>query len=77
MILFQQGEGAPILRKGTCARHLPDLYKIFKVHLTINARTEDEVEPDAILEAVGKATSTSYDFNDRSEIMDKSTPVVS
>ena len=29
------------------------------------------------MEAVAKATTTSYDFTDRSEISDKNTPVVS
>lgn len=56
-----QGEGVPALRKGTCANHIRDVQKLFTgAHLTINARTEDEVDNDLIvrkIEAVGSAYS--------------------
>ncbi|XP_068242942.1 drebrin-like protein [Palaemon carinicauda] len=71
-----QGEGAPTLRKGTCARHLNDVNKFFRgVHVTVNARTEEEVETDVIMAAVLKASATTYNFNERSEMNDKTTPV--
>ena len=76
-IIFQQGEGAPTLRKGTCARHLNDVNKFLRgVHVTVSARTEEEVEPDVIMAAVLKASATTYNFKERSEINEKTVPVV-
>ncbi|XP_066979243.1 drebrin-like protein B isoform X3 [Macrobrachium rosenbergii] len=76
VLINWQGEGAPTLRKGTCARHLNDVNKFFRgVHVTVNARTEEEVETDVIMAAVLKASATTYNFNERSEINDKTTPV--
>lgn len=50
-ISFLQGEGAPTLRKGTCANHIRDISKVLTgAHLTLNARTEDDIETDRILE---------------------------
>lgn len=78
ILLQQQGEGAPTLRKGTCARHLADVHKLLRgVHVTVNARTEEEVEPEFVMAAVLKASATTYNFSDRSEMNDKTTPVVS
>lgn len=49
--LFFQGEGAPTNRKGTCANHIRDISKILTgAHLTLNARTEDDIDSDRILE---------------------------
>lgn len=45
-----QGEGTPTLRKATCANHIRDVSKILTAHLTINARTEDDIDADRILE---------------------------
>lgn len=51
MHFFGQGEGAPTLRKGTCANHIRDISKILAgAHLTINARTEDDIDPGRILD---------------------------
>ena len=76
--LPQQGEGAPTLRKGTCARHLHDVKGLLKgVHVTVNARNEEEVEEEQVLAAVAKSTSTSYNFSDRSEHSERTKPVVS
>lgn len=75
---MQQGEAAPNLRKGVCQRHLHDVKKFFRgFHITLNARSEEDVDYEVILNAVTKATSTDYNFKDRSEIPDKSVPVVS
>ncbi|KAK8730581.1 hypothetical protein OTU49_008086 [Cherax quadricarinatus] len=76
ILINWQGEGAPTVRKGTCARHLHDIHKLLRgVHVTVNARTEEEVEPDVIMAAVLKASATTYNFNERSEMSDKTTPV--
>ncbi|XP_069954913.1 drebrin-like protein isoform X8 [Cherax quadricarinatus] len=77
ILINWQGEGAPTVRKGTCARHLHDIHKLLRgVHVTVNARTEEEVEPDVIMAAVLKASATTYNFNERSEMSDKTTPVL-
>ncbi|XP_027235581.2 drebrin-like protein isoform X2 [Penaeus vannamei] len=76
VLINWQGEGAPTLRKGTCARHLADVHKLLRgVHVTVNARTEEEVEPEFVMAAVLKASATTYNFSDRSEMNDKTTPV--
>ncbi|XP_071535142.1 drebrin-like protein isoform X4 [Panulirus ornatus] len=76
VLINWQGEGAPTVRKGTCARHLNDIHKLLRgVHVTVNARTEEEVEPEVVMAAVLKASATTYNFNERSEMNDKTTPV--
>lgn len=51
------------MRKGTCANHLSDIQKFFKgIHVTVNARTEEEVDEEAILDKVAKASGSSYNF---------------
>lgn len=76
VLINWQGEGSPVLRKGQCARHLPDINKLLVgIHVTINARIEEEVEESEIMAAVVKCHSTSYNFNERSEISDKTIPV--
>lgn len=62
--VLQQGEGAPIVRKGTCANHIRDIEKLLKgAHITINARSEEDVEIDLIMEKLSRATASSYKFN--------------
>lgn len=63
--MFQQGEGAPIVRKGTCANHIRDIEKLLKgAHITITARSEDDVEVDSIMEKLARATASAYKFNE-------------
>lgn len=51
VLVYLQGEGAQTLRKGTCANHIRDISKILTgAHLTLNARTEDDIDSDRILE---------------------------
>lgn len=53
-----QGEGAPTLRKGTCANHIREISKVLTgAHLTLNARTEDDIDFDRILD---KLNSTRF-----------------
>lgn len=55
-----QGEGAPVVRKGCCANHLAEVERFFKGHqLTINARSDDEVEPRAILDLLIKCCAAA------------------
>ncbi|XP_046826422.1 drebrin-like protein isoform X2 [Vespa crabro] len=69
LLINWQGEGAPIVRKGTCANHIRDVEKLLKgAHITITARSEDDVEVDAIMEKLARATASAYKFNEpRSE----------
>lgn len=62
VLINWQGEGANTVRKGICANHLRDVEKFFHgAHLTINARNEEEVEPQLIIEKVSKV-GTAYSF---------------
>lgn len=63
-MVFFQGEGAPTVRKGTCANHIRDVSRLLTgAHLTINARNEDEMEPERILEKVSSVGS-AYSFKE-------------
>jgi hypothetical protein len=59
-----------------CANHIHDVTKLLSgAHVTINARNEDEVDLQIIIDKVSKAGS-AYSFKTRSE-PEKSAPVVS
>ena len=77
MTYLQQGDGAPIVRKGTCANHIRDIERLLKgAHITINARSEEEVEVDLIMEKLARATASAYKFNEpRGENGGHATPV--
>ncbi|KAG7205403.1 hypothetical protein KM043_007397 [Ampulex compressa] len=65
LLINWQGEGAPIVRKGTCANHIRDVEKLLKgAHITITARSEDDVEVDTIMEKLARATASDYKFNE-------------
>ncbi|ODN00884.1 Drebrin-like protein [Orchesella cincta] len=58
VLINWQGEGAPLSRKGMCANHIAIVRSFFKgIHVTMNARTDEEVDPDLIIQAVSKAIS--------------------
>lgn len=46
-------------------------------HVTINARNEEEVDSELIIEKVSKATGSAYSFKERGETVKASGPVVS
>lgn len=65
LLINWQGEGAPIVRKGTCANHIRDVERLLKgAHITITARSEDDVEVDAIMQKLARATASAYKFNE-------------
>lgn len=65
LLINWQGEGAPIVRKGTCANHIRAVEKLLKgAHITITARSEDDVEVDVIMEKLARATASAYKFNE-------------
>lgn len=62
VLINWQGEGANIVRKGICANHVRDVGNFFTgAHLTLNARNEEEVEPQLIIDKVARAGS-AYSF---------------
>ncbi|XP_073674782.1 drebrin-like b isoform X2 [Garra rufa] len=58
------GEGVKDARKGQCANHVSSMANFLKgAHVTINARAEEDVEPEAIMQKVGKASGANYSFH--------------
>ncbi|KAM4719272.1 drebrin-like protein B [Anableps anableps] len=65
------GEGVKDSRKGMCANHLSSIANFLKgAHVTINARTEEDVEPEAILTKVAKASGANYNFHKQQNYSD-------
>uniref|UniRef100_A0A673IF40 Drebrin-like protein n=1 Tax=Sinocyclocheilus rhinocerous TaxID=307959 RepID=A0A673IF40_9TELE len=61
------GEGVKDARKGQCANHVSSIANFLKgAHVTINARAEEDVEPEAIMQKVGKASGANYSFHKES-----------
>lgn len=76
VLINWQGEGAPGDRKGKCANHINDISNFFTgAHVTINARTEDDVEPSIVLDKVSKSTGSVYSFKDRAGPLQDHKPV--
>lgn len=61
------GEGVNDARKGVCANHVSTIANFLKgAHVTINARADEDVEPDTIMEKVAKASGANYNFHKES-----------
>ncbi|XP_064793368.1 drebrin-like protein B isoform X3 [Oncorhynchus masou masou] len=61
------GEGVKDARKGLCANHVSSIANFLKgAHVTINARAEEDVEPEAIMQKVAKASGANYSFHKES-----------
>ncbi|KAM8973131.1 drebrin-like protein isoform 2-T2 [Pelodytes ibericus] len=61
------GEGVKDARKGVCANHVSTMANFLKgAHVTVNARSDDDAEPEAIMEKVGKASGANYNFHQES-----------
>jgi hypothetical protein len=59
-----QGEGVPGTRKGVCARHTHDVANFFRgAHVTINARSEMDLEEDSVLGKVAQASGANFSFH--------------
>ncbi|XP_016999353.2 drebrin-like protein [Drosophila takahashii] len=64
LLINWQGEGAPVLRKGTCANHIRDVGNLLSgAHLTINARNEDDIDLDRLLKKLS-TVSSAYSFKE-------------
>ncbi|XP_041088406.1 drebrin-like protein B isoform X2 [Polyodon spathula] len=62
------GEGVKDSRKGLCANHVSSMANFLKgAHVTINARSDDDVEPEAIMQKVAKASGANYSFHKESD----------
>ncbi|KAM8854152.1 drebrin-like protein B isoform 1-T1 [Synchiropus picturatus] len=62
------GEGVKDSRKGVCANHLGSIRNFLKgAHVTINARDEDDVEPEMILAKVAKASGANFNFHQQTQ----------
>ncbi|CAN9513407.1 unnamed protein product [Ophioblennius macclurei] len=58
------GEGVNDARKGLCANHVSSMANFLKgAHVTVNARAEEDVEPEAIMQKVAKASGANYSFH--------------
>ncbi|XP_030593939.1 drebrin-like b isoform X2 [Archocentrus centrarchus] len=58
------GEGVKDARKGICANHVSAMANFLKgAHVTINARAEEDVEPESIMQKVAKASGANYSFH--------------
>ncbi|KAM6954432.1 drebrin-like b [Aplochiton taeniatus] len=58
------GEGVKDSRKGLCANHVTSMAAFLKgAHVTINARAEEDVEPEVIMQKVSKASGANYSFH--------------
>ncbi|XP_078522871.1 drebrin-like protein isoform X6 [Lissotriton helveticus] len=61
------GEGVKDARKGICANHVSTIANFLKgAHVTINARADEDVEPETIMDKVGKASGANYNFHKES-----------
>ncbi|XP_060564639.1 drebrin-like protein B isoform X2 [Ruditapes philippinarum] len=64
VLISWQGEAAPESMKFKCANHLRDVTHFFRgVHVTINARTEDDLDEDDILKKVSKSSGSQYSIH--------------
>ncbi|KAK7576234.1 hypothetical protein V9T40_012520 [Parthenolecanium corni] len=69
VLINWQGEGVPLLRKGVCANHVRDVSNVLKgAHVTVNARTEEDVDSDIIIDKVSKSTASMYSFEERLDL---------
>lgn len=63
-----------------CANHIRSVCDFLKcIHVTINARTEEDVDPKLVIDKVCKSTGSAYNFKERSNPngINMSGPVVS
>ncbi|XP_078141266.1 drebrin-like b isoform X1 [Centroberyx gerrardi] len=69
------GEGVKDARKGLCANHVSSMANFLKgAHVTINARAEEDVEPEVIMQKVAKASGANYSFHKESSRFQDSSP---
>uniref|UniRef100_A0A8D3CIB5 Drebrin-like b n=1 Tax=Scophthalmus maximus TaxID=52904 RepID=A0A8D3CIB5_SCOMX len=58
------GEGVNDSRKGLCANHVSSMATFLRgAHVTVNARADEDVEPEVIMQKVAKASGANYSFH--------------
>uniref|UniRef100_A0A8C6S474 Drebrin-like b n=1 Tax=Neogobius melanostomus TaxID=47308 RepID=A0A8C6S474_9GOBI len=58
------GEGVKDARKGICANHVLTMANFLKgAHVTVNARADEDVEPEVVMDKVAKASGANYSFH--------------
>ncbi|XP_013192790.1 drebrin-like protein A [Amyelois transitella] len=76
VLINWQGEGAPTVRKGTCANHIKHIAQFFTgFHLTMHARTEDDLDEKVILDKLAKAGSAFNFKQSRPDELPPSGPI--
>ncbi|KAM6944282.1 drebrin-like b isoform 8-T8 [Lycodopsis pacificus] len=61
------GEGVKDARKGLCANHVSSMANFLRgAHITINARAEEDVEPEVIMQKVGNTSGANFSFHKES-----------
>ncbi|CAH4028876.1 unnamed protein product [Pieris brassicae] len=76
VLINWQGEGAPTVRKGTCANHIKHVSQFFNgFHTTVHARTEDDLDEKIILDKLAKAGSAFNFKSNRNEEQQPSGPI--
>ncbi|KAL4709264.1 hypothetical protein ACJJTC_013324 [Scirpophaga incertulas] len=76
VLINWQGEGAPTVRKGTCANHVKHVSQFFTgFHLTMHARTEDDLDEKLILDKLAKAGSAFNFKSSKPEDLPPSGPI--
>ncbi|XP_055063711.2 drebrin-like a isoform X5 [Misgurnus anguillicaudatus] len=61
------GEGVKDVRKGICANHVHSMANFLRgAHVTINARSDDDVEPSSIMEKISKGSGVNYNAHKES-----------
>ncbi|XP_041986594.1 drebrin-like protein isoform X2 [Aricia agestis] len=76
VLINWQGEGAPTVRKGTCANHIKYVSQFFSgFHMTLHARIEDDLDEKVLLDQLAKAGSAFNFKNTRQEEIPPSGPV--
>ncbi|XP_056006127.1 drebrin-like protein B isoform X9 [Ostrea edulis] len=64
VLINWQGEAAPESMKFKCTSHLRDVAAFLRgVHVTVNARTEEDVDSDDIIKKVAKASGANYSIH--------------
>ncbi|RIA92835.1 hypothetical protein C1645_763904 [Glomus cerebriforme] len=71
------GEGVPEFKKGLFNSHFNEVSKFLKgYHLQINARSEDDVDPDYIMKRINESGGSKYSINVDKEKPRKEDPIL-
>ncbi|EDV20883.1 uncharacterized protein TRIADDRAFT_31115 [Trichoplax adhaerens] len=67
VLINWSGDGVPTTVRGTCSNHVRYVTEFFRgAHLVINARSEDDVDPDSVIDKVSKSSGSNYSFHKES-----------